>query len=131
MEWEDLTKNVAKLCSKITFKPDVIVGIARGGIVPALLVAHSLGVQNYFMIKMKREGSERKILADVSMDLKGKKVLIVEDMLETGRSLEVARAYFDSLGAKTSTCCLYVMHKTNVRADFFLDTIDIIPKFPW
>tara|TARA_B100000315_G_C14560451_1_gene580285 strand:+ start:1331 stop:1744 length:414 start_codon:yes stop_codon:yes gene_type:complete len=131
MDWKTLTDNVLKLSSQITIKPDYIVGIARGGVVPALIIAHHLKVKNYFMIKIERVGDERKILADVKVDLTGKKVLIVEDMLETGKTMESAITYFKNLGAEVHTACLYVMNKTDIKIDYVLDTIDIIPQFPW
>lgn len=131
MEWNVAAWEVQRLAKKIDYKPDLIIGLARGGIVPALILSHELKVPNMSIIKMERKGNERKILADVVADVKNKHLLLVEDMLETGKSILVGKHYFESLGAKVKTACLYIMPHTEIKPDYFLGTVTEVAKFPW
>jgi len=76
------------LARMIDYAPDIVVGIARGGVIPAALLSKALGVKDMFTLKLERE-NDRRISADALPDISGKKILLVEDMLETGRVGEV------------------------------------------
>ncbi len=131
MDWGAVEKDVRELGAKIDFKPDCIVGIARGGVIPAVMLSYMLGVSNFFMIKIERDGSKRHIRADAGTSVGGKRILIVEDMLETGDTLSLAKKYFELLGSDVRTACLYIMDKTTEKPDFFLRKVEVVIRFPW
>lgn len=131
MNWPNLIEEVKKLGEKIKYQPDIVVGVARGGVVPATFLANQLNVQNMFVLKVERKGKKRKIAAEVLTDLTNKKILLVEDMLETGNGMLTAKKYFERKGAIVKTACLYIMPKTKIRPDYFLKVINNVEEFPW
>jgi hypoxanthine phosphoribosyltransferase len=64
-------------------------------------------------------------------DLVNKNVLLVEDMLETGKSLIAAKQYLESKGARVKTACLYVMPISEIVPDFSLRQVEKVEKFFW
>jgi hypothetical protein len=56
---------------------------------------------------------------------------LVEDMLEAGRSMAVAKGYLGSLGARVKTACLYTTPEPEVVPDYFLREVDETVAFPW
>jgi xanthine phosphoribosyltransferase len=82
---------VAKICREITlgdWRPDYIVGITRGGLLPAIMISQ------YFNIKMNsldislRDGGDCVSNLGMAEDAyKGKKILIVDDINDTGATL--------------------------------------------
>ena len=131
MNWTDFEQEMKTLSEKINYKPDKIIGITRGGIIPARLLSTFLDVKDMYGIAVKKVGEERKVVTDILEDLTGKHVLLVEDILETGRSLIIAKQYLESKGAKIKTACLYTMSISEIEPDFYLTQIQDIKKFPW
>ena len=119
------------MAERITETPDIIIGIARGGVIPAVLLSKLLEVKDLYVLKVWREGEERRIIAEIFTNVSGKKVLVVEDMLETGKRLTVAREYLESKGASVQTACFYTMPMTKVQPNFFLREVQEVQRFPW
>ena len=130
MDWKTLELEIEDLSKKIDYQPDIIVGITRGGIVPARLLSRDLQVKDMYCLTVHKFGEERKVVSELD-DLVDKNVLLVEDMLETGRSLLVAKQYLEYKGAKVKTVCLYTMPITEIRPDFYLRQVYEVERFPW
>jgi len=81
--WKQYLKDIDKLASKITEKFDYIWGIPRGGLIPAVILAHKLDIPLV---------SDRKMLS-MRNDYK---LLIVDDLYETGKALCEAIAMLPS-----------------------------------
>jgi len=85
------------------FQPDLIVAIGRGGYVPARMVADfllfndltSMKIEHYTRAADMQE--EARIKFPISVDISGKKVLIVDDVTDTGETLCLAVDYVQSL----------------------------------
>ena len=60
-----------------------------------------------------------------------KKILLVEDMLESGKSIKWAYEYYSNQGYDVKTACLFIMKKTEFIPDFYIKTIDEKIRFPW
>ncbi len=50
MSWEELNKEIADLSAKIDFTPEIIVGIVRGGLIPARLLSMHLKVKDMYCL---------------------------------------------------------------------------------
>ena len=130
MSWDEFDKEIRALAQKIDYAPDVIVGVVRGGLVPARLLSSLLKVPQMRCITLERVG-ERKILDELQGDFMGKKMLVVEDMIETGKGLVAAKKYLESKGALVKTACLYIMPISETKPDYFLREVAEVVKFPW
>ena len=131
MTWEECIAEIKRLSDLIDFKPDAIVGIVRGGIVPARLLASSLNVKDMYCLSVKKFNESRQVVTEIIEDVSGKRALLVEDVLETGRSLQIAREYLIQKGVEVKTACLYTMPMTEVTVDFSLQEVVEVPSFPW
>lgn len=131
MNWDELRLAVKELAEKIDYSPDVIVGIMRGGMVPAQLLSSELGVKDMYALTVKKVGEARKVTSDIMEDISGKRILLVEDMIETGKSLVVAKEYLEKKGAKVRTACLYTMPISEIKPDFSLKEVTEVVPFPW
>ena len=54
--WEQQIDDTNLICAKIEadgFKPDVIVGISRGGLIPGVMISHKLNIPfNQYMLQL-------------------------------------------------------------------------------
>ncbi len=100
--WDEIIEWSWSLADKIResgYKPDVIVALARGGYVPARLLCDFLDIENLLSIQSQHwtEAAKREERAIIKypykIDLAGQKVLIVDDICDTGESLILARRF--------------------------------------
>lgn len=134
MDWNQCAAEVEVVAAQVRaagYSADIIIGIVRGGMVPSRLLSTALKVKEMYAINVKKVGGERKVTTAIKEDLQGKKVLLVEDMLETGRSLAVAKAHLEAEGASVRTACLYTMPITEVPVDFCVKEVAEVRSFPW
>jgi len=130
MNWDELQDYTAKLCSRIDFKPEIIVAVARGGVIPGVMIAKKLGIKDMYSISVKKMGGKRRIMTKLTEDLQGKKILLVEDAIDTGKSMLAVKKYLESAGASVRTAALFVKGNADIMPDYVLETSpDII--FPW
>jgi len=95
----DWSWGLAEIIKRSGYRPDVIVGIARGGLVPARLLCDFLGVENFLSIQSQHwtEAAKKEQKALIKfpykVDLSGMKVLLVDDIVDTGDSMALAKEY--------------------------------------
>jgi len=138
MGWHEFDKAVGSLANTLRRKydPDIIVGVARGGLFPAVRLSHLMDdkmlriihVRYYKGVNMRRKKPE--LLADVGR-LKGK-VLVVDDVADTGTTLEFVVKHIKRKGAKEVKVATIAMksHST-FKPDFFIFKTDNWIIFPW
>lgn len=123
---------------------DMVIGISRGGLIPATIIAHQLGVQRVGSFQI---GSYESGLQGAIQDLEDRNhlmasveradnILIVEDIVDTGKSMKYLRDRFELFQAKIAFASLVVKgHKApqNTWPDIY-DTLlesDAWVHFPW
>lgn len=131
MTWKKLQDEIKNLKNKIDCSPDIIIGIVKGGLVPARMLSSYLNVKKMFCLTVKKITDQRKVTTTINEDITGKNILLVEDMLETGKSLIVAKKYLESKGAIVYTACLYTMPISEIEPDYSLKKINQVVRFPW
>lgn len=86
---DGMVHDIIRQMNQDKWRPDYIVGINRGGLVPALKLSHYLGVPMETLSVSLRDGGETESncwMAEDAYD--GKKILIVDDINDTGATLE-------------------------------------------
>ncbi|HVO85494.1 MAG TPA: phosphoribosyltransferase [Candidatus Eisenbacteria bacterium] len=121
-----------------SFKPDIIVGVSRGGWLPARVLSDllsnpslaSVGAELY--VGVSEPNGKAVITQPVSTSVKGKKVLIVDEVVDTGKTLELVKEYVAEQGAAAvRIATVYWKPWSTVKPDFFEKETDRWIVFPW
>lgn len=100
VKWEEIVSWARKLADNVRssgWRPDVVVAVARGGYVPARLLCDFLGVQDLLSVQTVHwpaaaQVAERAYVKyGLTVDLSGKNVLVVDDIVDTGDSVVLAK----------------------------------------
>ena len=113
------------------YRPDVIAPCMLGGLIPAAIMAKRLGIVDVRPIDIEREGNERRLAYDVQGSIEGKKVLILEDDLPTGKGPAVVKKQFEQRGAEVRIAAVYVNGKSRQLTDFYAEVVEEMPDYPW
>ncbi|MBS7620154.1 phosphoribosyltransferase [Candidatus Bathyarchaeota archaeon] len=142
MDWElfyKLSKTVAKKIRYSNYSPDLIVGLARGGWVLARVLCDLLRVKDLVSLKVEHWGvtatpnGKAKLKYSFQMDLKGKRILVVDDITDTGESMMLAVEHVKTMNpSEVRTATLRHINGSKFTPDYFGDEITwrwVI--FPW
>lgn len=142
MSWDyfyKLSKIVAEKIKASGYNPDLIVGLARGGWCLARVLCDFLGVKDLVSLKVEHWGitatpdGKAKLKYPFSMDLTGRKVLVVDDITDTGESMMISVNYVKSLNPReVRTATLRHIEESKFKPDYYAEDISwrwVI--FPW
>ena len=121
------------------FVPEVVVAIARGGLLPAGAIAYGLGVKNcgalnvefYTGIGTVLDAPEVLRPALDTEYLGGRKVLHVDDVADSGRTLALAVAMLRERGAAMRSVVIYTKPTTIIQPDYSWKETSLWIDFPW
>ncbi len=129
MDWNlfyDLARQVAKKVNNSGYKPDMIVGLARGGWVLARVLCDLIGVKDLVSLKVEHWGvtatpdGKAKLKYPLNVDLTEKNVLVVDDITDTGESMHVTVDYLKSLKpSEIKTAALRHITSSKFMPDYF------------
>jgi len=120
------------------FVPDVIVGVSRGGWIPARVlcdmlsapVLANIGVEFYNDIG--KPGRRPRLTQPLSASVSGKKVLLVDEVADTGESLKLAKKQVIKEGAKkVRTAVMYTKPWSIIEPDYQGKKTSCWIVFPW
>ena len=122
-------------------RPDIVVGILRGGAAPAVLASHYFDVPVKWYTSKSYENRTKSQLVEfepldlTQEDVLGRKVLLIDDVLETGETMLAVGEHLQSLSG-TEPIRLVLVQKKLENIDvpvFSLLAIDpaIWVVFPW
>jgi hypoxanthine phosphoribosyltransferase len=134
----DMLLSQAEKIRQSSFKPDVIVGVTRGGWVPARVLSDLLGVPDFatvrveFYLGVTETRNEPVLIQGVSAAVTGKKVLIVDDVADTGKSLQLAREHVLQQGAtEVKIATVYRKPWNIIKPDYYETETSCWVVFPW
>ncbi len=120
------------------YKPDVIIGIALGGLVPTRILCDLLEIREIAIIQIEyysgiNQTTQEPVLRQcLNNDIKGKKVLLVDDVSDGGRSLQLARSHLQEQQPKEiRIATLYAKPGTITKPDYHEKETDHWIVFPW
>lgn len=113
------------------YEPDLVVGIARAGVIPGAVIASILRLDfASIALTRHREGAAPALVSRPSLSPKGKRVLLVDETCDSGETMRLAASVMREEGAKEVRTA--VSFRTAVyRPDYWaLQTPDFI-ILPW
>jgi hypoxanthine phosphoribosyltransferase len=130
--------NQTQKINKANFNPDIIVAVSRGGLAPARILSDLLEVQNLAIIRVEfylgiNKTREQPIITQsLSAPVTAKKVLIVDDISDTGKSLKLVTEHILTQGAKEAkTATIYAKPESTFTPDYFEKQTSSWVIFPW
>jgi len=143
LSWEDFHTHTSAIGEKVVesgFEPEVIVAIARGGLMPAAQLCNLLGVRDLLSFQVThwqapgQTSEEGAIIRQpLAAKLNGKSVLLVDDIVHTGKTFKTALKHLEEQGAgEVKTASLFVMEGSAFSPDYFSEQArEAWLIFPW
>lgn len=139
--WDQVYEMLVKLALLVKssgFRPEVIVGVSRGGWPPARVMSDLLAnpnLANMRVVFYKDIGLRNRrpvITQAVTSDVRGKRVLVVDDVSDSGHSLRVVSNHLRGKGAgNVKVCTLYVKPHSIFVPDYYARKTRKWVIFPW
>jgi hypoxanthine phosphoribosyltransferase len=119
ISWDEVQRLIRDLASRLigeTFEPDLIVAVGRGGWVPARLLSDCLGNLNLTEVKVEHYRATKRlgvatIRYPLKADVTGQRVLLVDDVTDTGGSILAALDHIHRRGQPAELRTLVLHHK--------------------
>jgi len=142
MSWDDLGRGARELAQAVVddgWRPDMLLAIARGGLLLGGALGYALGVKNTFTMNVEfYTGIDERlempmILPPVPelVDLDEARVLIVDDVADTGRTLALVKDFCSGRVGEVRAAVLYEKPRSEVRCEYVWRRTDRWIDFPW
>lgn len=136
--WERMGEIVRDLTERIRrdFAPDVVVGIAKGGVIPGVIISSALSL-DFFPIRLSTRKDEQvvrnvpELLVHPTSHLSGRKVLLVDDICITGRTLKLAVEAVQEAGALDVRTATLAAHGASAKPGWCGILTDALILMPW
>ncbi|ABU81417.1 phosphoribosyltransferase [Ignicoccus hospitalis KIN4/I] len=136
VSWEEVHKMSLELAKAIGDSVDAVVGLLRGGYVPAHLIADALGLELYVMRIKSYRGIGKKGKPVVTLPLIGNvtdlRILLVDDVCDSGETLSVAKKFLEAYSPKSiTTAVLFKKPQCSEEVDLWVKESGNWIVFPW
>lgn len=142
MSWEDLGNGARALAEAVRaddFEPDLVLAVARGGLLVAGALSYALGVKNTFTMNVEfYTGVDERLDTPLLLppvpdpvDLRQARVLVADDVADTGATLALVKEFCAPHVAEVRTAVLYEKPWTRLSSDYVWRRTDRWIVFPW
>lgn len=139
LEFGDAARHLAGNVVESGFQPDVVIAIARGGLLLAGAISYALGVKACGSLNVEYYTDGDLTLAEPVIlpplldhgAMHSRRVLLVDDVSDSGRTLSHVLNLLQNSGAAVRTACLYTKPRTILKPDFYWRKTDLWITFPW
>lgn len=133
-----LTNELVKKIRKSKLKPEILIGIARGGLVVTRIISDIMGIFSVAILgvgfyKGINETKKEPILTqELHVELSNKKVLLIDDVSDSGRSFEFAVEYLQKRKLQSlQTAALHYKPHSIFKPDFYVKETSKWIVYPW
>lgn len=152
ISWQEIVNFIVDSSKTISEngKPDIIVAIQRGGLIPGVILSHTLGVRNFIALDVRittndmiYSSKNEPILQHnpLIQEIEGKNILVVDDIVGSGSTYKIVGDYLEKYNPASIKSLICVLNRTNweknntVSPDKVIDYIGIQVRewveFPW
>jgi hypoxanthine phosphoribosyltransferase len=137
--YADAARDLARMVADDAYQPDLILAIARGGLLIAGSVSYALGVKNLHVINVEYyTGVNERLDFPVILppplnlvDLAAARLLVVDDVADTGHTLALVRDFCLPQVAELRSAVLYQKPHSVIDCDYVWKRTDRWIDFPW
>lgn len=139
LSWEffgELCRVLALKVAQSGYTPDLVIGIAKAGVIPGAVVASILR-RDFYSLKISRDmAGERvrarpRILSAAPAEAQGKRVLIVDEICTSGETLRMALNALRQVNPAELRTATSLVKQGGYRPDFYALETDATVVFPW
>ena len=142
LTWDDFGRGVRELAQQVVdsgFVPDLVVAIARGGLLPGGAIAYALGTKAVGTLNVEfYSGVDERLPDPVVLPplldtaaLAGMTALVVDDVADTGETLALSRQIIAEHTTETRTAVLYAKPRSIIEPDYVWRRTDKWITFCW
>jgi uncharacterized protein len=142
LSWESFGSASRELAEQVAasgYVPDVIMAIARGGLFIAGALGYDLDVKNLHVVNVEfYTGVDERLDMPVmlppvpaAVDLAGARVLIADDVADTGETLKLVHDFCRDHVAEARIAVIYEKPRSLVKCDYVWRRTDLWIEFPW
>lgn len=135
----DASQELARVIADDGFRPDIILAIARGGMFVAGALGYALSVKNLHLMNVEFYNGVGSTLdmpvmlppVPSAVDFSEKRVLIADDVADTGKTLELVRGFVTDHVAEVRSAVVYEKPGSLVKCDYVWKRTTAWINFPW
>jgi uncharacterized protein len=142
LTWEGFGIATRSLATEITrdgFEPEIVLAVARGGLPLAGALAYALDVKACFAMNVEfYAGIDERLEVPVVLpptldvvDIRGRRVLIADDVADTGKTLELVRNTISDAAGEVRCAVLFTKPWSVVEPEYVWRRTDKWIDFPW
>lgn len=142
LTWSDFgvaTRALATDVAGTGFRTDIVIAVARGGLLPAGALAYALGTKAAGTLNVEfytdvEETLPAPVVLEPLLDtdaLADKNLLVVDDVADSGRTLALVMELLEPHAAEVRSAVLYTKPRTVIRPDHSWRETDRWITFPW
>ncbi len=142
MTWADLGTGARELAAQIAadgYAPDIVLGIARGGLLVGGALSYTLDVKNTFTMNVEfYTGVDERLPVPMLLppvpslvDLHTERVLIADDVADTGQTLLLVKDFLAGKVGDVRVAVLYEKPRSVVHCEYVWRRTDRWIDFPW
>lgn len=138
LSWEMFGELSRALAMRVArdYQPEVVVGIARAGVIPAAIISSILRVDLFAMTISRREGAEvvrdrPEVLSAAPRQAGGRRVLLVDELATSGDTMRLALAAMRGVGPSDIRTATSFSRPGGYRPDYVALETDQTIVFPW
>jgi hypoxanthine phosphoribosyltransferase len=133
------TRTLAETINDDGFHPDVILAIARGGLIVAASLGYALGVKNTWTMNVEfYTGVDERLDLPIILppvpelvDLDDANILIADDVADTGATLKLVKQFCGPRVGEVRVATLYEKPRSMVKCEYVWKRTDRWIVFPW
>ncbi|SDO51355.1 hypothetical protein SAMN04515671_1179 [Nakamurella panacisegetis] len=142
LTWERFGVACRQLAQQVAddgFTPEIVIAVARGGLLPAGALAYALGTKAAGTLNVEFYSDIEQTLPDPvvlepmldTVAISGKRLLVVDDVADSGRTLALVMDLMRQHGAEARSAVLYTKPRTILVPDYSWRETELWITFPW
>ncbi len=132
-------RELAQQVADSGFEPEILIAVARGGLLPGGGLSYALGVKLTDAINVEFYTDVHETLPDPVLlaplldtdSIKGRRLLVVDDVADSGRTLALVLELLREHGAECRSAVIYAKSRSEVDPDYVWRRTDEWIVFPW